>query len=42
MLKRKYKLERTHFIGCQNNSYTNVDDAQPCPFCGAKAVSNSE
>lgn len=35
MSKRRYKLERTDFIGCRNTSYMDVDDAEPCPFGGA-------
>lgn len=38
MPKRKYKLERTSFIGCLNTSYMDVDDAEPCPFCGSRQV----
>lgn len=38
MPKRKYRLERTAFIGCHNISYMNVDDAVPCTFCGSRQV----
>lgn len=38
MPKRKYKLKRTDFIGCQNTSYMDVDDAKACPFCGSRQV----
>lgn len=38
MPKRKYRLERTAFIGCHNTSYMDVDDAVPCPFCGSRQV----
>lgn len=38
MSKRRYKLERTDFIGCRNTSYMDVDDAEPCPFCGSRQV----
>lgn len=38
MPKRKYKLERTDFIGCTNTSYMDVDDAKACPFCGSRQV----
>lgn len=37
-MTRKYKVERTHFIGCQNISYMDVSDAKPCPFCGGVEV----
>lgn len=32
-MTRKYRLERTAFIGCRNTAYMDVDDAEPCPFC---------
>lgn len=32
-MTRKYRLERTTFIGCRNTAYMDVDDAEPCPFC---------
>lgn len=38
MPTRKYKLNRTAFIGCHNTSYMDVDDAEPCPFCGSRQV----
>lgn len=38
MTPRKYKLEHTDFIGCRNISYMDVDDAEPCPFCGSTGV----
>lgn len=38
MPTRKYKLKRTAFIGCPNTSYMDVDDAEPCPFCGSRQV----
>lgn len=38
MPKRKYRLERTSFIGRRNTSYMDVDDAEPCPFCGSRQV----
>lgn len=28
MPKRKYRLERTAFIGCRNTAYMDVDDAE--------------
>lgn len=31
-MTRKYRLERTAFIGCRNTAYMDVDDAEPCPF----------
>lgn len=37
-MTRRYTLERTDFIGCQNTSYMDVDDAEPCPFCGSRTV----
>lgn len=37
-MTRRYTLERTDFIGCQNTSYMDVDDAEPCPFCGSRKV----
>lgn len=37
-MTRKYRLERTAFIGCRNTSYMDVDDAEPCPFCGSRQV----
>lgn len=37
-MTRKYKVERTHFIGCQNISYMDVSDAKPCTFCGGVEV----
>lgn len=37
-MTRKYKVDRTHFIGCQNISYMDVSDAKPCPFCGGVEV----
>lgn len=30
-MTRKYRLERTAFIGCRNIAYMDVDDAEPCP-----------
>ena len=30
-MTRKYKVERTDFIGCQNTSYMDVDDAEAAP-----------
>lgn len=30
-MTRRYTLERTDFIGCQNTSYMDVDDAEPWP-----------
>ena len=27
-MTRKYRLERTAFIGCRNTSYMDVDDAR--------------
>ena len=30
-MTRKYRLERTAFIGCRNTAYMDVDDAEPCP-----------
>lgn len=38
MPTHKYKLKRTAFIGCQNTSYMDVDDAKACPFCGSTQV----
>lgn len=38
MSRRKYTLERTAFIGCPNTAYMDVDDAEPCPFCGSRKV----
>lgn len=38
MSKRRYRLERTSFIGQRNTSYMDVDDAEPCPFCGSRQV----
>lgn len=38
MSRRKYRLERTAFIGCPNTAYMDVDDAEPCPFCGSRKV----
>lgn len=38
MPTRKYRLKRTAFIGCHNTSYMDVDDAEPCPFCGSRQV----
>lgn len=38
MPKRRYRLERTDFIGCRNTAYMDVDDAEPCPFCGSRQV----
>lgn len=35
-MTRKYRLERTAFIGCRNTAYMDVDDAEPCPFCGSR------
>ena len=35
-MTRKYRLERTAFIGCRNTSYMDVDDAEPCSFCGTR------
>ena len=32
-MTRKYRLERTAFIGCRNTSYMDVDDAEPCFIC---------
>ena len=37
-MTRKYRLERTAFIGCRNTTYMDVDDAEPCPFCGSRQV----
>lgn len=37
-MTRRYTLERTDFIGCQNTAYMDVDDAEPCPFCGSRQV----
>lgn len=37
-MMRKYRLERTAFIGCRNTAYMDVDDAEPCPFCGSRQV----
>lgn len=37
-MTRRYTLERTDFIGCQNISYMDVDDAEPCPLCGSRKV----
>lgn len=37
-MTRRYTLERTDFIGCQNTSYMDIDDAEPCPFCGSRKV----
>lgn len=37
-MSRKYKVERTRFIGCRNVSYMDIDDAKPCPFCGNTKV----
>lgn len=37
-MTRKYRLKRTAFIGCHNTSYMDVDDAEPCPFCGSRQV----
>lgn len=37
-MTRRYTLERADFIGCQNTSYMDVDDAEPCPFCGSRKV----
>ena len=37
-MTRKYRLERTTFIGCRNTAYMDVDDAEPCPFCGSRQV----
>lgn len=37
-MTRKYRLERTAFIECRNTSYMDVDDAEPCPFCGSRQV----
>lgn len=28
-MTRKYRLERTAFIGCRNTAYMDVDDAEP-------------
>lgn len=28
-MTRKYRLERTAFIGCRNTAYMDVDDADP-------------
>ena len=36
-MTRKYKLERTAFIGCRNTAYMDVDDAEPCRFCRFQA-----
>lgn len=36
--KARYRLERTDFIGCRNTAYMDVDDAEPCPFCGSRKV----
>lgn len=37
-MTRKYRLERTAFIGCRNTAYMDVDDAEPCPFCDSRQV----
>ncbi|WP_195501611.1 Lar family restriction alleviation protein [Coprococcus comes] len=37
-MTRKYRLKRTAFIGCRNTAYMDVDDAEPCPFCGSRQV----
>lgn len=37
-MTRKYRLERTAFIGCRNTAYMDVDDAEPCPFSGSRQV----
>lgn len=37
-MTRKYRLERTAFIGCRNTAYMDVDDAEPCPFWGSRQV----
>lgn len=37
-MTRRYTLERTDFIGCRNTAYMDVDDAEPCPFCGSRQV----
>lgn len=37
-MTRKYRLDRTDFIGCRNTAYMDVDDAEPCPFCGSRQV----
>lgn len=33
-MTRKYRLERTAFIGCRNTAYMDVDDAE----CARSAV----
>lgn len=30
-MPRKYRLERTAFIGCRNTAYMDVDDARAVP-----------
>ena len=37
-MTRKYRLERTAFIGCRNTAYMDVNDAKPCPFCGGVEI----
>lgn len=37
-MTRKYRLKRTAFIGCRNTAYMDVDDAEPCSFCGSRQV----
>ena len=37
-MTRKYRLKRTAFIGCRNTAYMDVDDAEPCPFCGSRQL----
>lgn len=31
-MTRKYRLERTAFIGCRNTAYMDVNDAKPARF----------
>lgn len=35
-MTRRYTLERTG--GAKATSYMDVDDAEPCPFCGSRKV----
>lgn len=37
-MTRKYRLERTAFIGCRNTAYMDVDDAEPGAVCGSRQV----
>lgn len=34
-MTRRYTLERTDFIGCQNTAYMDVDDAERVHFAVA-------